>query len=169
MRIRGRAIFVVTWILLVVCCSTSRISREERLAKQAKVEQMVDDSIGNRSFTIDINYVVPNRMPARHLEYGYYIRLYNDSVDAYIPFFGVAYRAEYGTNDEGIKYKGPISGFSINRINKDIQQVNIIAKKPLDEILYQIDIYKSGSATVFVRSMNRESIRFSGEMVLNEQ
>ena len=169
MRIGKRIIFVVTLVALIISCSTSKMSREERLALQAKTEQMVEDSIENCTFTIDVNYVIPNRMPARHLEYGYYIRVNKDSIDAYIPFFGVAYRAEYGTNDQGIKYNGPISGYGITRISKDVQQVNILAKKPLDEILYQIDIYKNGRATVFVRSMNRESIRFNGEMILNEQ
>ena len=58
------------------------MSREEKRALQMKIAQMVDDSLANRSFKIDMNYMIPNSMPSRNLEYGYYIRVNNDSIDA---------------------------------------------------------------------------------------
>ncbi|MBQ2214876.1 MAG: DUF4251 domain-containing protein, partial [Prevotella sp.] len=116
-----------------------------------KIAQMVDDSLANRSFKIDMNYMIPNSMPSRNLEYGYYIRVNNDSIDAYIPFFGVAYRAEYGTDDGGLSYKGPMASYQVSQVRKDLRQVNIIVKKHFDEILYQIDVFTNGRASIFVR------------------
>ena len=132
-----------------------------------KIAQMVDDSLTNRSFKIDMNYMIPNSMPSRNLEYGYYIRVNNDSIDAYIPFFGVAYRAEYGTDDGGLSYKGPMASYQVSQVRKDLRQVNIIVKKHFDEILYQIDIFTNGRASIFVRSLNREGIQYNGEMTIN--
>lgn len=132
-----------------------------------KIAQMVDDSLTNRSFKIDMNYMILNSMPSRNLEYGYYIRVNNDSIDAYIPFFGVAYRAEYGTDDGGLSYKGPMASYQVSQVRKDLRQVNIIVKKHFDEILYQIDIFTNGRASIFVRSLNREGIQYNGEMTIN--
>ncbi len=132
-----------------------------------KIAQMVDDSLTNRSFKIDMNYMIPNSMPSRNLEYGYYIRVNNDSIDAYIPFFGVAYRAEYGTDDGGLSYKGPMASYQVSQVRKDLRQVNIIVKKHFDEILYQIDVFTNGRASIFVRSLNREGIQYNGEMTIN--
>ena len=155
------------FVMLIMSCSTSQMSREEKRALQMKIAQMVDDSLANCSFKIDVNYMNPNRMPARNLEYGYYIRVNKDSIDAYIPFFGVAYRAEYGTNDGGLTYKGPMASYEVLQGKKDMRQVNIIVKKNFDEILYQIDVFTNGRATIFVRSLNRESIHYNGEMTIN--
>jgi hypothetical protein len=143
------------------------MSREEKRALQMKIAQMVDDSLANRSFKIDMNYMIPNGMPSRNLEYGYYIRVNNDSIDAYIPFFGVAYRAEYGTDDGGLSYKGPMASYQVSQVRKDLRQVNIIVKKHFDEILYQIDVFTNGRASIFVRSLNREGIQYNGEMTIN--
>lgn len=132
-----------------------------------KIAQMVDDSLENRSFKIDMNYMIPNSMPSRNLEYGYYIRVNNDSIDAYIPFFGVAYRAEYGTDDGGLSYKGPMASYQVSQVRKDLRQVNIIVKKHFDEILYQIDVFTNGRVSIFVRSLNREGIQYNGEMTIN--
>lgn len=167
MRIWNKILLVFTFVAFAVCCSTTKMTREEEQALRMKTAQMVKDSLTNQSFKIDVNYVIPNRMPARHLEYGYYIRVYKDSIDAYIPFFGEAYRVEYGTADEGLKFKGLISGYEVKRIKKDMYQVNALVKKSFDEILYQMDIFENGRATIFVRSLNREGIHFSGDMILN--
>lgn len=153
--------------MLIMSCSTSQMSREEKRALQMKIAQMVDDSLANRSFKIDMNYMIPNSMPSRNLEYGYYIRVNNDSIDAYIPFFGVAYRAEYGTDDGGLSYKGPMASYQVSQVRKDLRQVNIIVKKHFDEILYQIDVFTNGRASIFVRSLNREGIQYNGEMTIN--
>lgn len=167
MNIWNKVFLAFILVLVVVSCSISNMTREEKRALELKTAQMVNDSLTNRTFKVDITYVNPTRMPARNLEYGYYIHVFKDSIDAYIPFFGVAYRAEYGTSDDGLKYKGPISKYDVLRLKKDMQQVNILVKKHFDEILYQIDMFENGKATIFVRSLNREGIHFNGEMSIN--
>lgn len=167
MHIRNKMFLAFLFVIVMVSCSTTNMTREEKRALELKTAQMVNDSIANRTFKIDVTYVNPNRMPARNLEYGYYIHVFKDSIDAYIPFFGVAYRAEYGTADEGLKYKGPISKYEVLRVKKDMQQVNVLVKKQFDEILYQIDLFENGKATIFVRSFNREGIHYNGEMNIN--
>lgn len=152
----------------LLACSGSKMTWEEKSMQRMKVAQMVKDSLENRTFRVNLNYVIPRRMRAHHLEYGYSIQVKGDSVDAYIPFFGEAYRADIGTQDEGLKFKGPMSGYEVLPIKKGLYRVNILAKKPLDEILYQVEVFDNGVATLYVRSLNREDIHFNGEMVINE-
>ncbi|MBQ6062735.1 MAG: DUF4251 domain-containing protein [Prevotella sp.] len=166
-----KGFFFGAFLAMVFCllaCSVSKMTSEEKRMKRMMIAQKVKDSLDNRTFKIDLNYVIPRRMRAHSLEYGYSIQVKGDSVDAYIPFFGEAYRAEYGIQDEGLKYKGPMSGYEVLPVKKDLYRVNILAKKPLDEILYQIEVFENGVATLYVRSLNREDIRFNGEMVINE-
>ena len=158
MRILNKILIAFAFCIAVVCCSTTKMTREEKRALQIRTAQMVEDSLANGTFRIDVNYMIPNRMNARNL--------YGDSIDAYIPFFGEAYRVEYG-NDEGLKYKGALAGYDVKRIKKDLIQVKALVKKPFDEILYQFDIFENGRASIFVRSLNREGINYNGEMTLN--
>lgn len=171
MTLKQKGIFFLGFMAFISClisCSVSKLTSEEKALQRQMIAQKVKDSLDNRTFKIDLNYVIPRRMRAHSLEYGYSIQVKGDSLDAYIPFFGEAYRAEIGTQDEGLKFRGSMSGYEVLLVKKDLYRVNILAKKPLDEILYQIEVYENGVATLFVRSLNREDIRFNGEMVINE-
>lgn len=166
-----KGFFFLVFMAMISCmiaCSLSKMTSEEKRLQRKMIAQKVKDSLENRTFRIDLNYVIPRRMRAHSLEYGYSIQVKGDSVDAYIPFFGEAYRVDYGTRDEGLKFNGPMSGYEVLPVKKDLYRVNILAKKPLDEILYQIEVFENGAATLYVRSLNREDIRFNGEMVINE-
>lgn len=74
MRILNKILIVFAFCIAVVCCSTTKMTREEKRALQIRTAQMVEDSLANGTFRIDVNYMIPNRMNARNLEYGYYIR-----------------------------------------------------------------------------------------------
>ena len=166
-----KGFFFLVFMAMISCliaCSVSKMTSEEKRLQRKIIAQKVKDSLENRTFRIDLNYVIPRRMRAHSLEYGYSIQVKGDSVDAYIPFFGEAYRADYGTRDEGLKFNGLMSGYEVLPVKKNLYRVNIHAKKPLDEILYQIEVFDNGVATLYVRSLNREDIRFNGEMVINE-
>lgn len=169
-KIRKGLLFLafMTVVSFLLDCSVSRMTKEEKQQHRMMIAQKVKDSLENRTFSIDLNYVIPRRMRSHTLDYGYSIQVKGDSVDAYIPFFGEAYRAELGSQDQGLKYKGPMAGYEVQKMKDDLYRVNILVKKPLDEILYQIEVFDNGIATLYVRSLNREDIRFNGEMVINE-
>ena len=94
MHIWNKMFLAFLFVIVMVSCSVTNMTREEKRALELKTAQMVNDSIANRTFKIDITYVNPNRMPARNLEYGYYIHVFKDSIDAYIPLTHIFHSLE---------------------------------------------------------------------------
>ena len=78
-------------ILIVVLmafssCATKRLTPEQKLAMQDSVARMVSDSITSRKFTVEVNYVNPQRMEARFLNSTYTVRIEGDSIMSNLPY-----------------------------------------------------------------------------------
>ena len=148
------AMAVVTCVLLsLMSCATSGMTREEKAAERACVAQAVEDSVMNMTFTVEVNYVNPQRMPSRMLNYGYSVKVDGDYLDSYLPFFGRVYRAEFG-EQTGLHFK------------RDCYAVELVVRRRLEILIYRFDVFSNGKVSLMVTSDNRDSMLFSGELAL---
>ena len=81
--------------VLVAACSTSRLTTAQKQARAERIASMMADSIANRTFTVEVNYVSPQRMDARFLNSTYTVCILGDSIMSNLPYYGVAYRASF--------------------------------------------------------------------------
>lgn len=149
--------------LLMVACATSQ-TPSEKAVKQAYMAQKVNEALDARRYTIDVNYVYPQRMSSRHLSYGYSLRISGDSIYSYLPFFGRAYSIPYG-GGEGLHFSAPISKYVSKREKKDMTRVEITVETHEDSYFYQLEVYDNGQTTIDVHARERERIGFSGKMI----
>jgi len=93
------------------------------------------------------------------------LRIKNDSAFAYLPYFGVAYSAPYGSSEGGIKFAEPMNDYVITP-NKKSNGWDIRFKIRSKEDVYEIfmNIFNNGSALFSVTSQKRDMISFSGEI-----
>ena len=84
---------VVLVLGLGSCVSSQKAG--QRASERQEVRRQVDEALDSRSFTVTFDYVMPHRLPARYLTTTYSLTVNGDSIDSYLPYFGVAYRSKY--------------------------------------------------------------------------
>lgn len=148
---------ILVLLFFMTSCSSSKTTPEIISEMTRKVE--------SRDFTISVNYAYPLRMRPVYLTPGYDLQLKKDSAFAYLPYFGVAHTASYGTTDGGIKFAEPMTDYSINPLKKDMGwsiRFKVKAKESVYNVL--VTIFVNGISTISVSSFDRDDITFNGEM-----
>ncbi len=97
----------------------------------------------------------------------YDLRIKNDSAFAYLPYFGVAHTAPYGSYEGGVKFAKPMTEYSITP-NRKSNGWDIYFKIRSEEYVYEIfmNIFNNGNTTFTVSSQQRDMITFNGEVKL---
>ena len=93
-----------------------------------------------------------------------FLKFHQDRIESYMPFFGRAYRADYG-GDVGIKFEGKPKQFKMVT-RKGGKGFEINATVPGSQDNYQLNLFVSpeGSATLTITSNDRSSISYYGEI-----
>lgn len=127
----------------------------------------VTQKVQSKDFTISVDFANPLRGRQISLTSEYDLKIKNDSVFAYLPYYGVAYVAPYGTSDGGIKFSEPAKEYSIVP-NKRNNGWDIRFKINSKEYQYDffVSIFNNGSSSFIVNSNQRDAISFSGEIKL---
>jgi len=148
-----------TFVLLffMTACSSIKTATETIGEVTRKVE--------SKDVTVTVHYANPLRMKQVVLTSEYDLRIKNDSAFAYLPYFGVAYSAPYGSSEGGIKFAEPMTDYAIAS-NKKSNGWDIHFKIRSKEDVYEIfmNIFNNGSALFSVTSQKRDMISFNGEV-----
>ena len=91
--------------VLMTACATTAETRERRAAEQQRIAQAVEEIVASGDFTVEMNYVNPQRMRSKMLTGEYGVTVKGDSIDSYLPFFGRVYRAEFGEQTDLGSYR----------------------------------------------------------------
>lgn len=142
--------------LLLVSCSGVKTTPESVISLSQKVEA--------KNFTVKAQYAQPLSGKQIFLTSEYSLTVKKDSVEAILPYFGVAYSAPYGA-DGGIRFNEPITDYSVmpNKKNNG-WKIQFKVKAPEDFYEIFLNIYNDGSANFTVNSNRRQSISFMGEV-----
>ena len=97
----------------------------------------------------------------------YSVTIRNDSVFSQLPYFGRAYSIPYG-GGQGLMFNAPIDQYTMAMGKRGAAKINFTAKSPEDQFRFRITIYSNGSSSIDVDMQNRESISFSGDLILPE-
>ncbi|BCI63926.1 DUF4251 domain-containing protein [Coprobacter secundus] len=155
----------VSHIFFVTCLIICSISLSVAQNKDIDKEKNIITLINNKEYIINVSSALPLKGPYIHLTSNYYIKMYNDSVSVYLPYYGRAYSAPYGGGEGGIKTNGKYTNYkqSINK-KKNKYTISFSANNKEDKYEFLIDIFLSGDVYIHVQSRNKQSISFSGEL-----
>ena len=149
-------------LFLIGCATTAEngMTKAEKKAQQiAKVKKMLDD----RYYKVDIHMMHPQAYPARQVSYGYSLSIHGDSILSYLPYLGRAYRVPYG-GGKGLHFDALIDDYREGYLKDDVRRIEILTHNEEDRFLYIVEVFATGSSSVYVSSDNRESIYYSGEI-----
>ncbi|NQU84987.1 MAG: DUF4251 domain-containing protein [Mariniphaga sp.] len=137
-------------------------SRKERKAeREAQKAEKVSKLLDSKEFVFNATHALPMGGGSIYLTSSFDLKISGDSVYAYLPFYGVAYQAEYGGRNGGFEFQEPIKEYSVESI-KSRKQIIFKVKTQKDTYNMVLSVSNSGNADLHVNSVKRQSIRFNG-------
>ena len=156
-------------ILMWLICSAATMPAiaQERSEKKAKIERAVKEAIDSKDFKINVDRMQPMRGNSRTLTTNYSLKIKNDSVFSYLPYFGVAYSVPYG-GGKGLNFNEPISEYKMEQLKKGKVRVDFETRSEGENYKYSLTIFPNGSTSINVVPGNRQSISYTGEVETKE-
>ncbi len=157
-----KLLFFLMWFLIASGSAGAKESRREaRKAREKERMEEVMQWIRNRELRFVARTAHPMGGETIHLTSIYTLDIVNDSISAWLPFYGVAYRAEYGGGEGGIKFN-EIARFIESRESKKGSDLSMEVPSHGEFYRLHLSVTHSGFATLVVSGSNRQSIHFSG-------
>ena len=158
---------IITMLLAAVLasCASTRKTEAAKQAEAIALKALIAKSMANRTFTVEVGYVVPRRMESRFLTSTYTVRLSGDSIMSNLPYYGVAYKASF-EREGPLDFDGHIDNYTISYPKEGITRVKLFTRNKLERLEYIFDVMDDGDVSLDVYSADRDRINFTGEMVL---
>ncbi len=123
---------------------------------------LIKNRVESNNFAFKARQALPMAGPVINLTSSYELNISPKTIIAFLPYFGRAYSAPYGSDDNGIKFKSVKFQYLITSRKKGGWDIRI---KPLDTRkryeLY-LTITTTGYASLSVNDETRQSISFNG-------
>lgn len=153
-------------LLLVMVVGFSTLYAQSKQEKKEQKEQAVKKQIESENYKIAVNIAYPRRGRTIHVSGNYSVTIRNDSVFSYLPYYGRAYSLPYG-GGEGLIFDAPINEYRMVAHKKGAVKIDFVARSKEDRFKYNMTIFSNGSVSITVNMQNRESINFSGALIVD--
>jgi hypothetical protein len=143
--------FIIIFVGLIVSCKGSQVVFNDQMMQR----------ITNKDFTVNVNAAQPMSGPMVVLTSPYSIKVKNDSIYSYLPYYGRAYSVPYG-GGKALNFNDKTISYTQRTTSKGLSEITIKVKNDEDTYTYILSLSPAGSASITVNSQNRQSISFSG-------
>lgn len=141
-------------------CGTTQTVAEKR-TKAAEIGRKVNDG----EFTFKATYAYPTGYRSIYLSPYYYLKVSNETVEAYLPYYGRAYTAPMDPTKGGIRFTSTDFDYEIIQGKREGNWLVRIETHDTDrEIILHLDIWENGSARLDVTDPHRQPISFQGDI-----
>ncbi|WP_319266603.1 DUF4251 domain-containing protein [uncultured Draconibacterium sp.] len=168
-----KKIILLSFLILSIAAVNAQDKELTRKEKKAQREAMLTEQTKQLVETNEWQFYASQMIPAngrsRNLSTPYSVVLQDETVDSYLPYIGEAYTSQYGSNESPLIFEKPVEDYSIEDAKKDGYTIKFSAKNNNDKIDFTFYITKTGSASLRVTSINRQSISYHGELVPVEE
>lgn len=148
---------------MIFIIAASPATAQSRSEKKAQTERAVKQAIDSKNFVIDVDYMQPMKGNSRPLTSNYSLKVKNDSVFSYLPYFGVAYSAPYG-GGKGLIFNAPVSEYQTEYLKKGKVRISFDTRNEEDYYQYRLTIFPNGSTSISVQPNRKQAISFTGNM-----
>lgn len=130
-------------------------------AQTGRIEQLLD----SKNFEFIANTVYPSGGPSKNLVGSEYsITFTPEMVISNLPFYGRAHSGIAMAQDTGMRFKGKPEMLGVEKNAKGFEIISKVQDEN-DNFSISMSVSKSGYATLTIRSNNRGSISYHGEVV----
>jgi hypothetical protein len=161
---KARLITFIVFLASVVSFSACGILN--RAQSPDEIAGFVLEAIDSRSFTVDVDHIIPLRGPSRH-DFGYSVKVDGEDVISHLPFFGVSSVSTYNEGNP-LSFEGKIQQYNCYQDKKGAFVIDFVTVNPVNiqvPIYYHLTIWGNGSTYITVNSPGRDSMSYSGNLV----
>ena len=166
---------LIIMVLLLISVSnlnaqeTEKKSKKELKAeKEAKKIEEIKALVESKTFVFDARNANPMGGRTVTLTSEYDVKVTNDSIYSYLPYYGVAYTASYGGSDSPMNFKQPFETCDMEKTKKGYL-VKVKVKNGNDMLDFSFHISETGTTTLSVSSVNRQAISYYGDLVKDKE
>ena len=155
---RFRLFILATLSLLMLSCGTTKSALEK-----AEKAQLLDEKFENLDFKFMADYAYPQSYQSVYLSPHYDVTVTPDTVTAYLPYYGRAYRAPMDSSEGGIKFESTDFESEVEKGRKDGEWIVTIRTHDTSRpfTLY-FHLWNNGTARLDVTDQDRQSISYKG-------
>lgn len=161
-RIGGKFLFIIPGFLflMVISCGTNRSTRGGAEA------QNIENLIEGREFEITNEWLMPlGGSMVNLIGNDNYIRVKGDSLDVFLPYYGVRHSGGGYGAEGGIRYEGVPENLSITHDEKrNNYMLKFEGDHESENLRFMITIFTNGDTHTSVTSSQRASISYRGEL-----
>lgn len=128
-------------------------------------KNIIQQVTAEKEFKVDIRQVIPRVGQTVTPTSPYSIEVNNDMLISHLPYIGRATNIAYG-GGEGLNFTAPIKGYETVLTRNNKLTLTFRAKSSDDSFTYTLIIFDNGNVSMTVQGINRESISFTGEIIL---
>jgi hypothetical protein len=155
---------LLSGFILYACGSTLTAVEKEKLATDVRNAVEVPD------FTFKATYAYPTGYKSIYLSPYYDVKVSPDTVVAYLPYYGRAYRAPMDPREGGYRFTSTDFEYRIDKGNKKGNWYAEITMRDLGRpVTFRFDIWENGTARLNVSDVDRQPISFQGDLVFTKE
>ncbi|MFD1095922.1 DUF4251 domain-containing protein [Salegentibacter chungangensis] len=153
---------ILAGILIITSCGTVKTTGESDITSYSELEEVIE----HNRYEIENQWASPLGGDRVDLfSNPNYLRFRKDSVDIFLPYFGVRHTVSNYGDEGGIKYEGKARNFQIDRYedkNKMVLEFEI--EKGTENLDFQITVFSNGNTVTSVTSSQRSAISYQGKL-----
>ncbi len=157
------SILLVLFVIPAIAQEPVKSRKERRAERQEKRMEAVKEMINGKSFIFEATHAMPLGGGSIHLNHSYDVEIKGDTLTSYLPFYGVAYRAEYGSLRSALDFVQPVQSYEMEYKNEQYL-IKTEVKNKMDLLHYTFFISDLGYATLNVTSTSRQAISYYGRI-----
>lgn len=156
---------VIKTVLCVLLIAAAYFPAGAQDMDEAKVKELIED--GN--FVFKAQMALPMGGNSRYLTSSYDMKVSEEKIITYLPYFGRAYRAPADLTGGGIDFESRDFDYAIKERKKGGWDVKITPNDAEDVRQMFLTVGENGSASLRVNSDRRQSISFNGYITEKEE
>jgi len=139
--------------------SKKQLKEEKKLEKQKQITLLVD----SKEFVFEATRVMSQGGRTINLTSNYTLEIHPDLIKCHLPFFGRAYSGVGYGGDDGMKFEGKPTDYTVEKTKKAyVIKANVRGER--DSYSLMLSVYFEGSAYLTINSNNRSSISYDGDI-----
>jgi len=151
-------------LIMLVTASGALYAQEKKSRKERRQEQVekVQKMIEAQDYNFVARQAIPMSMQSVNLTSEYDLCVSNDTITAYLPYFGRSYSAPFNPAEGGIKFESKDFVYRLENAKKGGWIAHFAIKDAKRHINMVLHISTSGSASLSVNDDTRQTITFNG-------
>lgn len=154
---------MVISVFSVFAQKTEKSNKELNTTGETQQTHDIATIAESKNFIFYARVATPMNARNINLTSEYNVRVSNDSVFSYLIYQGMSHSAVFGGTENPMIFNLPFSNYKTKK-TKNGYLVKLSVKNGTDNLNFSFHIFESGSATLNVSSINRQSMSYSGEI-----